>query len=78
MRAMEVVKQASVKSGVNLSTISKTIGKSRGYVNAIITRGSEPQINTLVRLLNACNYGVYVIEKQCAPIDAMEITTDEE
>jgi len=77
MRAMETVKQASINSGVNLATISKTVGKCRGYVNAIITRNSEPRIDTLVRLLNACNYGVYVIEKQHAPSDVMEITVDE-
>ena len=79
MRAMDIVKQASIKSGVTYATISKTLGKNRGYVNNIQTRGSKPQIDTFVRMLNACNYGVYVIDNnEDIPTNAIRVTYDEQ
>ena len=79
MRAMDIIKKVSIESEVNYATISKRLGKTRGYVNAIASRGSEPQIDTFVRMLEACNYGVYVIDNnEEIPTSALRVTYDEQ
>ena len=77
MDAMRIVREASVASGENLSTISKALGKKRGYINAIMTRGSYPRVDTYVRILDACGFGVYVMPREDAPDGAMQVTLNE-
>ena len=76
MRSMQAVKEIANKRQLNLLKISKLLGKKRGYVNAIITRGSEPRIDTYIKILDVCNYGLYAIPIEDAPLDAIQITID--
>ena len=55
--------------GIALGNIGLELGKSRQYVNAIITKGNTPKATTLSRMLDVCDY------KLCAVPD--ELVTDE-
>ena len=78
MKSMQAVKQIALKRELNLLKISKMLGKKRGYLNSIISRGSEPRIDTYVKILDTCNYGLYAIPYEDAPINAIQITVDNE
>ena len=75
MYAMDALKQAANKAGISLYRISIDIGKSRQYVNSMITRGSTPQCDTMARMLDVCGFGLYAIPYEDAPKDAIQITS---
>ena len=77
MDALKAIKQAAYESGENLSTISKRVSNTRGYMNSILTRGSMPRIDTYVRIMNAAGYRLYAIEDSYMPETGIEITIDE-
>lgn len=78
MYAMDALKQAATNAGISLYRISLDIGKSRQYVNSMITRGSTPQCDTMARMLDVCGYGLYAIPYKDAPTDALQITASDE
>ena len=78
MYAMDALKQAAENSGKSLYAISLGIGKSRQYVNSVITRGSTPQCDTMARMLETCGYGLYCMPIGKAPKDALQITYEEQ
>lgn len=73
MYAMDALKIAAEKSGKSLYAISIGIGKSRQYVNSVITRGSTPQCNTMSRMLEVCGYQLVAISKDRVTSDMLVI-----
>ena len=74
MYAMDAVKQAANRAGLTLYRVSLDMGKTRQYVNNIITRGSVPQADTLARMLDICGYSLCAIPKDKVPEDALIIS----
>ena len=74
MYAMNTVKQAALSSGLTLSNVSVNMGRTRQYVNAVITQGSTPRADTLARMLDVCGYGLYAIPYADAPAGALQVT----
>ena len=77
MNALEAIKFVAYETGTNLSQLSKTLGKHRAYLNATITRGSMPKIDTFIKVLYACGYGVIVKPINEIKDDEIQITIDE-
>ena len=76
MEAMEALRIAAQNSGVALGNIGLSMGKSRQYVNAIMTKGNTPRTDTLARMLDVCGYGLYAIPYEQAPEGALRITAE--
>lgn len=77
MDAMETVRIAAQNKGISLGNIGVELGKSRQYVNAIITKGNTPRADTLSNMLGVCGYGLYAMPLDDAPMGALRITPSE-
>ena len=73
MYAMDAVKEAAGNAGISLYRVSLDMGKSRQYVNSVITRGSTPQADTLARMLDVCGYKLVAVPGDNVPSDALVI-----
>ena len=73
MQAMETIKAAAKKAGIPLTKIGPAIGKSAPYVNAAISRGSNPQADTLADMLAPCGYVLAAIPADEVPASALVI-----
>lgn len=76
MRSMDALKKAAIDKKISLSDISKSMGKTRGYINATITRNSEPKVNTYVCMLDACDYALCAIPKDKVTNDMLVIDNE--
>lgn len=73
MYAMDALKIAAERTGTTLYRISVDIGKSRQYANSVITRGSNPQCDTMSKMLNVCGYGLFAMPLDKVPKEALRI-----
>lgn len=47
-------------SGLSAYRLSRTMGRSKGYVSTMLSSGSVPGVDAFVRLAHACGYEVEV------------------
>ena len=74
MKALDALKQAAQASGTPITHIGRIMGKSDNYVSKIATRGSTPQTDTMVKMLDACGYKLYAMPSdEKAPSSAILI-----
>ena len=73
MYAMDALRIAANNSGITLSKIGLSLGKSRQYVNAIITGGNTPKCDTMAAMLNVCGYELAAIPADAIPDNAIVI-----
>lgn len=73
MKATQAIRTIARASNKTLSGISKGIGKTPQYINAIITSGSSPRVSTLLPIFDTCGYAICAIRKDRIPIDAIVI-----
>ena len=73
MYAMQIVREAAKASGKTLSQIGVEMGKSRQYVNAIETRGSTPNANTLAQMLDVCGWSLCALPNEQVPEAALVV-----
>lgn len=73
MNAMEAVREAASRSGVSLIQIGPSMGKTRSYVSAKITNGTDPQAGTLAAMLAPCGHVLCAVPESDVPKSALVI-----
>ena len=73
MYAMDAVRACASKCGKSLYRVSLDMGKSRQYVNSVITQGSTPKADTLARMLDVCGYELVALPKGDRPKTGIKI-----
>lgn len=73
MYAMDALREAAKNSGTALMNIGVSMGYSKQYVNAIITRGSTPKADTLAKMLGVCGYSLVAISSDQVSDDMLVI-----
>ena len=73
MNGMETVREAARRTGVSLITIGPSIGRSKTYVSAKITNGTDPGAGTLAAMLEPCGHVLCVLPRSDVPASAMVI-----
>lgn len=61
MKITEGIKHMCEQSGKGVVGVSQTLGKSKMYLSALISRGSYPRTDTLVQIAQACGYSVELV-----------------
>lgn len=63
MQVLEAIRHMCEESGQKMADVSRTIGRHRTVISNMLTRGMNPQTDTLIRIADACGYKV-VMESQ--------------
>ncbi len=74
MDALEAIKNVSISSGKTYATISKSLGKNRGYINTMYTNDTIPNTETLISILGVCDYALCAIPKEKITDDMLVIS----
>jgi hypothetical protein len=61
MKITEAIKHMCEQSDKGVVGVSQALGKSKMYLSALISRGSFPRTDTLVRIAYACGYAVELV-----------------
>lgn len=69
----DVVREAASRSGLPLAQVSLRMGKADSYVNAAISRGSLPRIDTAAAMLSACGWSLCAVPSDEVPPSALVI-----
>ena len=77
MKPMQAIRKAVKMSGKSLYRASKDLGKSSRYINSIITRGSTPNTDTLVKMLEVCGYSLCAVPSDKIPEYAIIIDNED-
>ena len=56
MDAIDVLKAVFEKEGIVGTKLSAAMGKSKNYISAVMSRGSDPHCETMATILDAVNY----------------------
>ena len=78
MNTIDVIKRVAKATNTPVTHIGVAMGKRPNYVSAIANRGSTPQCDTVVKMLEVCGYGLYAMPIDKAPSDAMRITANDD
>lgn len=77
MKAQDAVRHAISASGKSQAGISKSIGKTRNYVNALITQadntGGTLGCDTVAGIASACDYALVLLPKGTEPPGSLVI-----
>ena len=66
------------EAGISIERIGYKLGRTARYVGAAKSRGSVPSVDNAARMLDVCGYGLYAIPYSDAPVDALQITYEEQ
>lgn len=81
MKAQEAVRKIIANSGKSQAGVSKAMGKTRNYVNAIVTQadstGGTLGCETLAGIASACGYSLAVMPAGDVPSSALVIDPPE-
>lgn len=61
MDTLNAIKEASCRSGVPLTKVSRIMGRSRQYVHSLLFHKNIPTVDTLGMMLAACGYKLYAV-----------------
>lgn len=77
MKAQDAIRSALDRSGMSQSGASKALGKSRNYVNSLLTQadstGGTIGCDTAASILGACGYSLTAIPNGEEPPEAITI-----
>lgn len=77
MKAQDALREAISSSGKSQAGISKSIGKTRNYVNALVTQadatGGTLECGTVAGIANACDYALVLIPRGTEPPGSLVI-----
>lgn len=81
MKAQEAVREIIANSGISQAGVSKAMGKTRNYVNAIVTQadstGGTLGCETLAGIAGVCGYSLAVMPAADVPSSALVIDPPE-
>ncbi len=81
MKAQDALRVAISSSGKSQAGISKSIGKTRNYVNAQVTQadntGGTLECGTVAGIASACDYALVLGPKGSEPPDSLVIDPPE-
>lgn len=60
MPCRRIIREMISNSGMSASEISRSMGRSSGYVNTLLSSGSVPGADTFAEIAHACGYDVVV------------------
>ena len=63
MQTLEAIRHMCETSGQKIAEVSRAIGRSRAFLSNMLTRGNNPQTDTLISIAQACGYKV-ILEGQ--------------
>ena len=63
MDVLQAIREMGARSGVTLADASRSMGKSRTFLNATISRGSAPRADTLAEVCDAMGYELQAVPK---------------
>ena len=63
MQTLEAIRHMCEASGQKIAEVSRAIGRSRAFLSNMLTRGNNPQTDTLISIAQACGYKV-ILEGQ--------------
>ena len=79
MKAQDAIRQVIATSGNSQAGVSKSIGKTRNYVNALVaqadTTGGTLGCETVAGIAAACDYALVLLPKGSEPPGALFIDT---
>lgn len=77
MKAQDAVRHAISVSGKSQSGVSKSIGKTRNYVNALVSQadntGGTLGCDTVAGIASACDYALVLLPKDTVPEGSLVI-----
>lgn len=81
MKAQDAVRHAIAESGNSQAGVSKSIGKTRNYVNALVsqadTTGGTLGCETVAGIAEACDYALVLLPKGTEPPGSLVIGSPE-
>ncbi|MEG0376522.1 MAG: hypothetical protein RR505_09655 [Raoultibacter sp.] len=82
MKAQDAVRHAISESGKTQAGVSKSIGKTRNYVNALVnqadTTGGTLGCETVAGIADACDYALVLLPKGTEPPGSLVIGSSED
>lgn len=82
MKAQDAVRHAITVSGKSQSGVSKSIGKTRNYVNALVSQadatGGTLGCDTVAGIAVACDYALVLLPKGSEPPGSLVIDPPEQ
>lgn len=76
MQLKELFTTTAHSAGYSLNRLSRAAGHGDNYISAMLSRGSSPQLNTVVNLLNVCGYVLCAVPRDSVPSNALVIDSD--
>lgn len=73
MEAWKAVEEAGRRQGLSAYAISKSMGKTQGYIANAKARGTSPTAATLEGAARACGYRLCIVPADELPDSAIEI-----
>lgn len=77
MKAQDIVREVISVSGMSQAGVSKNVGKTRNYVNALVTQadatGGSLGCDTLAAMLDVCGYALVALPRPDVPDSALVI-----
>lgn len=81
MKAQDAVRKAISSAGKSQSGVSKSVGKTRNYVNALVTQadntGGSLGCDTVAGIASACDYALVLLPKGTEPPGSLVIDPPE-
>ena len=62
MNFKQVIQAMMDEGGFNGTKLSRTLGKTPGYIAATLSRGSTPRLDTFIQIAKAMGYEVQVVK----------------
>lgn len=63
----DAIRMMMEASGISAGDLSRALGRSRGYITALLAHGGSPRVDTLAAIAEICGYSLELtfVENDC-------------
>lgn len=73
MKAADTIRECSKRAGISFYRIALNLNKNSQYITSMISQNTNPQVNTLAKILNECGYDLVAVPEDEVTDDMLVI-----